>query len=130
MTRAGDVRYEHDGQGRVVPGSVTDQTDFTWDGPAMRTTPVWTLEVITHSLRDCLDHKPSFAEVRPLAIRAVQDLIRAGATVGDVAGGDDNWRFVPWSLTLEQAIERITRDLAERDTYPRPGHIGWLTFPD
>ena len=88
------------------------------------------LEVITSSLRDCFDHKPSFAEVRPLAIRAVHDLIRAGARAGDVAGANHDWCFVAWPVPPEQAIDRITHDLEERDTYPEPGEIGWLTFPD
>jgi hypothetical protein len=88
------------------------------------------LEVITSSVRDCFDHKPSFAEVRPLAIRAVRDLVRAGAMVGDVAGANHDWCFVPWAVPPEQAIDRITKDLEERDNYPEPGEIGWLTFPD
>jgi hypothetical protein len=88
------------------------------------------LEVITSSVRDCFDHKPSFAEVRPLAIRAVRDLVQAGATAGDVAGANHDWCFVPWPVSPEQAIDRITNALEERDTYPEPGDIGWLTFPD
>lgn len=88
------------------------------------------VEVITSSVRDCFDHKPSFAEVLALAIRAVRDLVGAGAVVGDVTGAGHNWRFVTWPLTPEQAIDRIAHDLEERDTYPGPGDIGWLTFPD
>jgi hypothetical protein len=88
------------------------------------------LEVLTGSVRECFDHKPSFPEARPLAIRAVHDLVGAGAMAGDITGDDGSWRFVPWSLTPEQAIERITQALEERDSYPGPGDIGWLTFPD
>jgi hypothetical protein len=88
------------------------------------------LEVLASSVRDCFDHKPSFAEVRPLALRAVHDLVQAGAMAGDIDGTGDNWRFVPWPVPPEQAVDRITRDLEERDTYPGPGDVGWLTFPD
>lgn len=87
------------------------------------------VEVITSSVRDCFDHQPSFAEVRPLAIRAVSDLLRAGAKVGDVAGANYDWCFVPWAIPSDQAIVRITHALEERDSYPEPGDIGWLTFP-
>jgi hypothetical protein len=88
------------------------------------------LEVITSSVRECFDHRPSFDEARPLAIRAVRDLIGAGAMAGDITGADGKWRFVPWPVPPEQAIDQITHALEERDTYPGPGDIGWLTFPD
>lgn len=88
------------------------------------------LEVITSSVRDCFDHRPSFEEARPLAIRAVRDLVLAGAMAGDVTGTDGTWRFVPWPVTPQQAVEQITHDLEERDSYPEPGDICWLTFPD
>jgi hypothetical protein len=87
------------------------------------------LEVVTSSVRDCFDHKPSFAEVRPLAIRAVHDLVNAGAMAGDVAEVDGTWRFEPWPVPPDQAIERISQNLEQRDTYPQPADIGWLTFP-
>jgi len=55
----------------------------------------------------------------------------AGAVAGDiVAEGDQPWRFEPWQMTPEQAIERITRGLQDRSTYPEPDELGWLTFSD
>jgi len=88
------------------------------------------LEVLTGSVRECFDHRPSFAEVRPLAIRVMRDLIRTGAMAGDISGTDGSWRFVPWAIPPQEAIDKITQALEERDTYPGPGDIGWLTFPD
>jgi hypothetical protein len=79
------------------------------------------MEIITGRVRKCFDHNPSYAEVRPLAVRAVRDLINAGAVAGAIAVQRDNsWRFEPWPVTLEQAIERITRGLQERNSYPEP----------
>jgi hypothetical protein len=86
------------------------------------------MEVVASAVRECFDHRPSYAEVRPLAIRAVSDLINAGASAGDVTAVDSTWRFDPWPVSSEQAIQQITRDLEERDTYPEPGEIGWITF--
>jgi hypothetical protein len=88
------------------------------------------IEVVASAVRDCFDHRPSYTEVRPLAIRAVRDLINAGATAGDVTAIDGSWRFVPWPLPSEQAIQRIVHDLEENDTYPESGEIGWITFDD
>jgi len=78
------------------------------------------------------DHVPPYAEIRPFAIRAVSDLINAGAVAGDIiAEGDRPWRFEPWQMTPQQAIDRITRGLEERDTYiDDPGELGWLLFPE
>lgn len=60
---SGEQTYDH-----VLSGLISYAHD-DWLG----------VEVITSSARDCFDHKPSFAEVLPLAIRAVRDLIGAGA---------------------------------------------------
>ena len=89
------------------------------------------MEIVASAVRECFDHRPSYAEARPLAIRAVHDLIKAGAVAGDiVVQGDKTWRFDPWPITPEQAIQRITQGLQERDTYPEPDELGWVTFPD
>jgi hypothetical protein len=88
------------------------------------------MEVVASAVRDCFDHRPSYAEARPLVIHAVSDLIDAGASAGDLTAADSSWRFDPWPVSPEQAIQQITRDLEERDNYPEPGEIGWITFPD
>lgn len=84
------------------------------------------LEILTGWVRDCLDGMPSYAETRPLAIRAVRDLINAGAEAGDLTEGG----FRPWPVSREEMIGRITRALEERDTWPDPDELGWITFPD
>ncbi len=78
------------------------------------------------------DHVPPYAEMLPFAIRLVDDLINAGAVAGDIiAEADQPWRFVPWPLTPQEAIDRITRGLQQRDTYlDEPGELGWLVFPE
>jgi hypothetical protein len=78
------------------------------------------------------DRVPPYSDIRPFAIRAVRDLINAGAVAGDlIAEGDQPWRFEPWQVTSEQAIDRITCGLEERDSYlDEPGELGWLHFPD
>lgn len=87
------------------------------------------VEVITSAVRECFDHRPSFAEARPLAVRAVRDLVREGAVAGDLVTADGSWRFEPWPVPPDQAIEWIAQSLDGRDSYPEPGAIGWLTFP-
>lgn len=86
------------------------------------------MEAVASARRDCFDYRASYAQARPLTIRVVRDLVHAGAVAGDIAAADDNWHFVPWPLSPEQAIEKIVHDLEERDTYPGPGEVGWLTF--
>jgi hypothetical protein len=88
------------------------------------------VEVVASAVRDCLDHRASYTEVRPLAIRAVHDLINAGAMAGDVTAAEGSWRFDPWPVSPEQGFQRIAHDLEQRDAYPEPGEIGWITFPD
>jgi hypothetical protein len=84
------------------------------------------VEILARSVRECFDHRPSYAEARPLAIRAVRDLINAGAEAGDIA--EEGFR--PWLLSRPEMIDRITRGLEERDTWPEPNELGWLTFPE
>ena len=87
--------------------------------------------IVASAMRECFDHMPSYQEVRPLAIRAVRDLINAGAVAGDIiAEGDKPWRFEPWKVTPHEAIDRITAGLRQRDSYiDDPGELGWLLFP-
>ena len=84
------------------------------------------VDIITGWVRDCLEGMPSFVEVRPLAIRAVRDLINAGAEAGDITGEG----FEPWPVSRQEMIDRLTRALGERTTWPEPDELGWITFPD
>jgi hypothetical protein len=84
------------------------------------------MEILTRSLRECFDHRPSYVEVRPVAVRAVHDLINAGAQAGDLA--EEGFR--PWPMTRQEMIDRLTRALDERTDWPQPNELGWITFPD
>lgn len=84
------------------------------------------VEVLVRSLRECFDRRPSFAEVRPVAIRAVGDLISAGARAGDLT--EDG--FSPWPVGPQEMTDRLARSLEERDDWPLPDELGWIAFPD
>jgi hypothetical protein len=38
--------------------------------------------------------------------------------------------FEPWPISRQQMIDRIAQSLEERDTWPAPNELGWITFPD
>lgn len=89
------------------------------------------IEIVASAMRESFDHRPSYPEVRPLAVRAVRDLFKAGVVAGDIVVREDgSWRFAPWPLTSEEAIDRIVDGLDRHDSYPEPDELGWLTFPD
>jgi len=67
------------------------------------------------------DHVPPYAEIRPFAIRAVSDLINAGAVAGDIiAEGDRPWRFEPWQMTPSR------RSTASRGALRNATHISTI----
>lgn len=84
------------------------------------------VDILVHMVRECFDHRPTYAEVRPLAVRAVRDLINAGAEAGDIA--EEGFR--PWPVGRQEMVDRLTRALEERTTYPGPDEVGWIAFPD
>lgn len=84
------------------------------------------LEIVASAVRKCFEGLPSYVDVRPLAIRAVRDLIDAGAQAGDLT--EEGFR--PWPVGQQEMIGRITRGLEERTTWPDPDELGWITFPE
>lgn len=84
------------------------------------------VDVLVHMVRECFDHRPDYAEVRPLAVRAIRDLIAAGAEVGDI--GEEG--FKAWPMNREEMADHLVRGLEERTTYPEADELGWIAFPD
>lgn len=84
------------------------------------------IDVLINWVRDCFDGPSNYDDVRPVAIRAVRDLINAGAEAGEITEEG----FESWPVSSEAMIDRITRALEERTTWPEPNELGWLTFPE
>jgi hypothetical protein len=110
MTSTSETAYEQ------VMSRLTTYAHEDWLG----------LEILTRRLRKSFDHAPSYVELRPVAIRAVRDLINIGAVAGDITEEG----FESWPVSRQEMIDRITRALEERDTWPGPDELGWITFPD
>jgi hypothetical protein len=110
MTAASDLAYDQ------VLSRLNTYAHEDWLG----------LDILTRRMRKCFGHRPSYVEVRPVAIRAVRDLINAGAEAGDITEEG----FKPWPVSRQEMIDRIISALEERTTWPDPNELGWLTFPD